>query len=216
MKIKIEMHCHTRHSSDGFITEDQLGEVCKHKKIDCVCVSDHNSVAGALEYSKSCSIKIIVGEEIRTLQGEIIGLFINEQIPPGLSLKETIQRIKEQHGIVYLPHPFDEIRRSAIKERDIDCIKDQIDVIEIFNSRTLNPKYNKMAMEFATNNNIPVVVGSDAHHKYELGLSYMELENFNDPQSFLRSLKSARYVMRRSPFLLRAYIKFLKILTGKK
>jgi hypothetical protein len=210
------MHCHTKYSSDGFITGKQLDEMCEIKKIDCVCLTDHNSLTGAIEYSKNCSVKIVVGEEIKTIQGEVIGLFIREHIPPGLSLKETIRRIKEQYGIVYLPHPFDEVRHSAIKENDVVAVKDQIDVIEIFNSRTLNPKYNKMALEFAVGNNIPAVVGSDAHYKYELGLSYMTMERFDDAQGFLMSVKNAKYVTRRCPFLLRAYIKGLKILTGKK
>lgn len=214
--VKIEMHYHTKYSSDGFITGEQLDRICESRKINCVCVTDHNSIRGALEYSKNCSVKIVVGEEIRTLQGEVIGLFISEHIPPGLSLKETIQRIKEQHGIVYMPHPFDEVRHSAVKERDVVSVKEQIDVIEIFNSRTLNPKYNRMAAEFAAKNNIPVVVGSDAHYKYELGLSYMNMESFDDSQSFLRNIKNAKYVTGRCPLLLRAYIKGLKILAGKK
>lgn len=209
------MHCHTKYSSDGFITEKQLDKICRIRKIDCVCLTDHNSMKGALEYSKNCSVRIIIGEEIKTLQGEIIGLFISEHIPPGLSLKETIQKIKEQHGIVYLPHPFDEIRHSAVKKKDVISVKDQIDVIEIFNSRTLNPKYNRLAVEFAAKKNMPVVVGSDAHHKYELGLSYMNMESFDDSQSFLKSIKNAKYVTRRCPFLLRVYIKGLKILTGE-
>lgn len=213
--IKVEMHSHTRYSPDGFINEQQLARQAKRKGIDCICVTDHNTIQGALEFSKKLPLKIVVGEEIRTVDGEITGLFLRKEIPPGLSLTETISKIKGQDGIVYVPHPFDEFRDSAVRINEVEKIKNLIDVIEVFNSRTLNPNYNRMVLEFAQKNNITVAVGSDAHHMYELGQCYMEMADFHDKESFLESLRGATYVIKKCPFALRLYLKGLKFLTGK-
>ncbi len=213
--INIEMHCHTSFSQDGFITPKTLVRQCRKRQIDCVCITDHNIMQGAVEFAGQAAIKIIVGEEIETGQGEIIGLFLKEEIPPGLGAEATIEKIKSQGGITYLPHPFDEFRKSAVKLNDAEKIKSSIDVIEVFNSRTFNSKYNAMALDFARQNDIVVAVGSDAHHRLELGNSYMQMDDFDGPESFLKSLRDATYVARKCPFILRLYIKGLKILTGK-
>ncbi len=213
--IKVEMHCHTYFSPDGFITPRTLTERCSKKGVDCVCLTDHNLLRGAMEFAKQAGVRIIMGEEVATGQGEVTGLFLKEEISRGLGLKKTVEKIKAQGGIVYLPHPFDEFRKSAVKLKDAEQIKGMLDVIEIFNSRTFNHKYNEMAMEFSRQNNLVAAVGSDAHHPLEIGRSYMVMKDFDGPESFLESLRTAGYVTRRCPFLLRLYLKGLKILTGK-
>jgi len=170
---------------------------------------------GAVEFAKQVPIRIIIGEEIATGQGDVTGLFIKEEIPPGLGIETTIKRIKAQDGIVYLPHPFDEFRKSAVKLKDAEQVKDRIDIIEIFNSRTFNSKYNTMALAFAEKYNIPVAVGSDAHHPLEIGNSHMLMDDFKSPADFLQNLRNATYHTKKCPFILRLYIKALKILTGK-
>jgi predicted metal-dependent phosphoesterase TrpH len=180
-----------------------------------VCITDHNIIRGAIEFSQQTPIRIIIGGEIATGQGDVTGLFLQEEIPPNLSIKETVNIIKAQGGLVYLPHPFDGFRKSAVKLKDIEQVKDRIDIIEIFNSRTFNSKYNAMALEFAEKHDIPTAVGSDAHHPLELGNSYMQMEDFDGPKSLLKSLRNATYVTRKCSFTLRLYIKMLKILTGK-
>jgi predicted metal-dependent phosphoesterase TrpH len=171
---------------------------------------------GAIEFAKQEDIKIIIGEEVRTQEGEVIGLFLEKEIQPGLTLEETVEKIKEQQGVVYLPHPFDEFRDSAVKIDDAEKIKNKIDLIEVFNSRTFNPKYNQLAQEFAKNNRIIQVVGSDAHHIHELGHCFMELNEFNGPEAFLNNIRTAKYKTKKCPFLLRIYLKVLRILMGKK
>ena len=190
-KIKIEMHCHTNFSSDGFITPQSLTKRCQEKRIDCVCITDHDSMSGAVEFAKRVPVRIIVGEEVTTGEGDITGLFLTEQIPPGLGVEQTIKMIKTQGGIVYLPHPFDEFRKSAVKPKIVEKVKYDIDIIEVFNSRTLNTKYNNMALEFAQENNIAVAVGSDAHHTLEIGNSYMQVDDFNGPEEFVVCLRNA-------------------------
>ena len=213
--IKVEMHCHTYFSPDGFITPETLTEQCSKKRIDCVCITEHNLLRGAVEFAKQVPVKIVIGEEVATGQGDVIGLFLKEEISPGLGAKKTVEKIKAQGGIVYLPHPFDEFRKSAVKLKDAEEIKGMLDVIEIFNSRTFNHKYNEMALEFSRQNNLIAAVGSDAHHPLEIGRSYMVMRDFDGPESFLENLRTASYVTRRCPFLLRLYLKGLKILTGK-
>jgi hypothetical protein len=161
-------------------------------------------------------IRIIVGEEIDAEEGEIIGLFLKEEIPSGLSLKAAVKKIKNQGGIVYVPHPFDSFRKAALKHNDVEKIKNDIDVVEIFNSRTLFDKYNRMAFEFSRKNNFLVSVGSDAHYKYEIGNSYMEMEDFGDTDSFLERLKDAKLFAYKTPLTVRLYIKILKNFRSKR
>jgi len=213
--LRVEMHSHTYFSQDGFITIKTFAKQCRKKQLGCVCITDHNTVRGAVEFSKQLYVKIVIGEEIETGQGDLIGLFIKEEIPPRLGVDVTVTRIKEQKGIVYLPHPFDEFRKSSVKLEYAEKAKDDIDIIEVFNSRTFNSKYNSMALEFARKHNIAIAVGSDAHHPFELGRSYVQMENFDGPVEFLENLRKATYVAKKCPFILRLYIKGLKILTGK-
>ncbi|MHC4255127.1 MAG: PHP domain-containing protein [Planctomycetota bacterium] len=209
------MHAHTCFSKDGFITAEALIQQCRKKQIDCVCITDHNTMRGVSEFTKQNEIKIIAGEEIESRAGEIIGLFLNEEIPPGLTLEQTVDEIKQQEGLVYLPHPFDEFRNSAVKIEEAEKIKDKIDFIEVYNSRTLNPKYNRLAQQYASDNRIIPVVGSDCHHEFEIGHCTMVIDDFDGPCSFLENLRSATYSARKCPLVLRLYLKGLKIITGK-
>lgn len=213
--MKVEMHCHTYYSPDGFISPENMIKQCRRKNIDCVCITDHNTIQGAAEFAKSVGVKIVTGEEVETGQGDLIGLFLNSEISPRLGLEKTAEQIKQQGGLVYLPHPFDEFRKSSVKTVVAEKIKHLIDIVEIFNSRTFDMEYNRMAEEFANANNIAVSVGSDAHHPLEYENAYVLMEDFDGPESFLENLKKARLFMKKCPLLLRAYIKGLKILTGK-
>lgn len=188
---------------------------CKKKQLDCVCITDHDILAGAIEFAKNTSVRIINGIEVSSGQGDIIGLFLKHEIQSGMGLENTIKKIKEQGGVVYLPHPFDEFRKSSVKIKEAERFKSEIDIMEVFNSRTFNSKCNDMAVNFAKKNNIVTAVGSDAHHPWELGNAYMIMNDFEDADSFLKSLETATYFARKCPFILRLYIKGLKILTGK-
>jgi predicted metal-dependent phosphoesterase TrpH len=213
--MRVVTHCHTYFSEDGFITPQSLTKQCKKRHIDCVCITDHGLMRALVEFAGRVPVRIIPGEEIPTGQGEIIGLFLKEEIPGDLGLEQTVNRIKAQGGIVYLPHPFDEFRKSAVKLKDAEKLKNQIDVVEVFNSRTRNAQYDALALRFARENNIVMAVGSDAHHPFELGNAYMEMRDFDGPEDFLKNLKSATYKAKKCPFALRLYIKALKIATGR-
>ena len=162
LTVKVDMHVHTSCSPDSLIKVDDLLATCDRKGIDCVAVIDHDTAEAALELHRQAPSRIIVGEEIHTTAGEIAGLFLKETIPPGLSPLETIERIKEQGGLVYLPHPFDHMRGSVLDRQTLDEIWEKIDIVETFNSRNAFPWNNWKSENFARKKGILTAVGSDA------------------------------------------------------
>jgi hypothetical protein len=200
MGIKLDLHVHTRYSWDSYTTLEEIVTGLQVKGIDGLAVTDHNTIVGALKLKEIAPSPpaIIVGEEIKTREGEIIGLFLTEEIPPDLTPEETVFRIKSQGGLVCIPHPFDRLRKLRLKTKALYRIIDQVDIIEAFNSRNLFNRDNGKAKKLAVLKGIPVCAGSDAHSLYELGRSYVEVENFRSPKEFLENLSSAKLVMKKS------------------
>lgn len=188
--IKVDLHVHTRYSSDSNIDIGKLEELCKWRKI-IPAITDHNTFEGAVMFRENC----IKGEEIRTEEGEIIGLFMTAEIRKGLSIEETVEKIREQGALVYVPHPFDSLRRSAIRRLDF-----KIDILEVFNSRNIFNSANKEAFEYAKAKKIPMGVGSDAHFLSNVGESHLLMEPFDveSPKEFLKNLRKAEFVTRKT------------------
>jgi predicted metal-dependent phosphoesterase TrpH len=207
--IKTDLHVHTKYSHDSFLNFKTLENLYLKKGINCLAITDHNEIEGALRFKEyTQKIKVIIGEEVFTTHGEIIGLFLNEKIPAGLSPEETVFRIKNQGGLVYIPHPFDYDRRKSILEFDkIKELIDDIDIIEVFNSRTRNQIYNDNALELAIETNKIKAVGSDAHTFLELGRSYQELADFQNTEQFLANLNEANLSFEPSPKLVHYHTK---------
>jgi len=193
--MKVDLHVHTHYSKCANLKFEDLRKLTKKFNI-FPAITDHNKIEGAVKF-KDC----IIGEEINTTEGEIIGLFLNERIKPYLSIEETIEKIKEQGGIVYIPHPYDWIRINHIKRMDF-----KINLIEVFNGRVIQQKVNKKAVEFAEKNNIIKGVGSDTHNKLEFGRIYNEIEEFNSPKEFLKNMKKAKLVMNQHPLFVHAVV----------
>ena len=212
--IRVDPHIHTVYSKDGFVTARALIDVCIRRRIDCVAICDHNTIQGALQFKDEVPLKIIVGEEIDTSEGEMIGLFLRKMIPLGLSPGETVERIKGQNGLVYIPHPFDTYRRASISVDALNQIVNYIDIVEVFNSRSLFSDSNKKALQFAQKNGFAFAVASDAHSKYEIGNSYVEMGDFNTKEGFLENLRNAKLVTKRTSIFVRMWIKFLKTMHG--
>ena len=135
---------------------------------------------------------IIPGEEILTLNGEVIGFFLSQEIPSKLSMKDTIARIKAQGGLVCIPHPYDRLRYSLFKDQVIDDIMSQVDIIEGFNARSLSPGSSTKALELARKYGKPASAGSDAHTVPEIGNAYIEMQDFKDKEEFLVSLSKGK------------------------
>ena len=176
-KYKTEFHVHTRYSHDSILSLFLLKILCKIKKIDTIVITDHNEIKGALkckEKFKKSNIEVIVGEEILTSCGEIIGLRLNKKIEPNLTPEETIRKIKLQNGLVYVPHPYDEKRyKTVLIESEIEKNKNDIDFIEIYNGRNVSELFGIKQQEIARKYNIKNIIGSDAHTFFEIGRNYI-------------------------------------------
>ena len=179
--LSVEFHCHTIFSKDSLTTPRTLVETCRRKGIDRVVVTDHNTIVGALAAQALAPDLVIVGEEILTTKGEILAAFVTDEISPFLSPQETITRLKDQGAFISVSHPFDRLRNGAWKEDDLLEILPQVDAIEVFNSRCMDPQSNRDARIFAEKHNIAGTVGSDAHAAFELGRSVLILEQYEDP-----------------------------------
>jgi hypothetical protein len=204
---------HTDHSPDCATPVDTLLETAKARGLDAIAITDHNEISGALEArDRADGIKVIVAEEIKTAdQGEVIGLFIEEKIPRGLSLEETIAALKDQGGIVYVPHPFDRMHSVPDYEHLLKVVED-IDAIEVFNPRVAFSTFNEEAARFAAKYRITAGAGSDSHVAQGLGSVKIRMRDFDGPAEFIASLRDADIVRKRQSLL---YVQALKFIQTK-
>ena len=196
--LKADLHIHTKYSADCNTSLEQIISRCQQTGINCIAIADHGTIEGALKMQSIAPFVIIVAEEILTPRGEIMGMFLKEGIPSGLSVEETISRIKAQDALVSIPHPFDMFRHSALDSEIIEQLADQIDVIEVFNSRSLLHRSSAKAQLFAQKYGIPGSAGSDAHTAHEIGNAYVEVPEFNGRDDFLNALAQGGIVGRRT------------------
>ena len=197
--LKADLHVHTWHSVDSSMSYDQLIEACLGKGINCVAIADHGTTRGARDLQKIAPFKIIVCEEVLTPYGEIMGMFLKEDIPWKVPLEEAIKLIHGQGGLVNIPHPFDRVRPSAFRNlKVLESIADQVDIIEVFNSRSLFPGIESKARAFAAKHNKIISNGSDGHSPSEIGYACVEMAEFNTGEEFLSSLSAGRLYGRKS------------------
>src|SRR5213595_673096 len=206
--IVCDLHMHTSWSHDCAIEVEDLLTHAETEGLGAIAITDHNAFGGALEaLAATTSLTVIPGEEIKTDgQGEVIGLFLSEEIPRGLPFAETLAAIHEQNGVAYLPHPFDRMHSipdAATLRRHLD----EIDVFEVYNARLLFDAYNEEALRFARKYNLTMGAGSDAHVLQGVGTGALRMREFHDREEFLASLGSAQ-VLRRPKSLL--YLQSLK------
>lgn len=211
MKINIDLHVHTNYSRCAILKPAEIEPLALKRGLDAVAITDHNTIDGALEVKNHAKkIKVIIGEEIKTTKGEIIGYFLNEQIPPFLSPEETIKEIKRQGGLVSVPHPFDRLRSSRLEAETLEKILPDIDMIEVFNARDILTGEDSGLMEKACQLGITHVAASDAHLSVEVGRSYITMEDFESSADFLENIKNLTAVKRKSPFWVHLVTKVLK------
>lgn len=190
--MKVDMHVHTCYSKDATLSLETIVESCRRRGLDGVAITDHNTIAGALALKEMASFLVIMGEEINTTKGEILGFFLKEEIPGGLTPEEAMAHIREQGGLVGVPHPLDRVRRSAMGQVALLDILDELDFLEGFNSRVTFPSDNRKAQALAKAQGLPITAGSDAHTAYEIGRAYVEMPNFNGREGFLEALREAQ------------------------
>ena len=166
--------------------------------INCIAIADHGTIEGAVKMQSLAPFPVIIAEEILTPHGEIMGMFLKEGIPSGLSVEHTISRIRAQGGLVCIPHPYDTFRQSALSNRILEEIVEHIDVIEVFNARGLLPRDSNKARVFAEKYSILKSAGSDAHTPQEIGNAYVEMPEFNGKDDFLKALAAGKIFGRRT------------------
>jgi hypothetical protein len=217
MTSNFEFHCHSKFSKCSNVEIEDIIKKCEKKGINGIALADHNTIEGALELKSKAPnwLRVVIGEEILTNSGEIIGLFLNKEIKPKLSLAETILEIKRQGGLVILPHPFDRIR-SKITSKEIDENIDYFDAIETFNARCFFPSDNKKAENYAKNNEKIGICGSDSHFLGEYGRTIISNINLDSPQEFLKSLKNSTFKTAKISILFYIISKLRKIVKKRK
>ena len=195
--VRGDFHMHTYYSYDCMTSPEALVRRCNDVGLDCIAVTDHNSLAGAKAVSAIANFTVILGEEVKSTAGEITGLFLTEEVPPGLSPVETAKRIKEQGALVSVPHPFSGYGRSSLAEPAVTELLPYVDLIEAFNARTMSRETNERGRAFAKAHGLAATAVSDAHTLGELGRTYTELPDFDGtPEGFKEALREARLVER--------------------
>ena len=182
-----DFHCHTRFSRDSILREETFIRKAIERGLTHVCVTNHNNVEGAIavrdkvaELGLEDQLTVILGEEVSTADGEVVGMFLARTIPRGLSANETADEIHRQGGLVSIPHPFDPFRQSHIKEGPLRNLAEmgKIDAVEVFNSRITIPAHNTEAAEFAARYGIPGIACSDSHSAFEVAMCFNSLPPF--------------------------------------
>ena len=190
--LKADLHIHTEYSMDCTTPLEKVIQRCLEIGINCIAVADHGTIEGALKLQNIAPFPVIVAEEILTPHGEIMGMFLTEGIPSGLSVEQTIAHIRAQGGLVCLPHPFDTLRHSALNSRKIETIIAQIDIIEVFNARSPLMRGSAKANMLAEKYGILKSAGSDAHTIVEIGNAYVEMPQFSGKDDFLQALEKGK------------------------
>ena len=180
---------------------EQIVQRCLEVGINCIAVADHNTIAGALKLKEFAPFEVITAEEVLTPVGEIMGLFLSEAVPRGLSPQETISRIRSQGGLVGIPHPFGRSLPWNVNPLISTEILSQVDIIETFNSRTPFSNSNVKAWKLAREHGKATSAGSDAHTLGEIGRAYVEMPEFDGPEDFLNSLAHGKIFGQKSSYL---------------
>lgn len=186
--LRADLHIHTEYSMDCSTPLEKIISRCLETGINCVAIADHGTIEGALKMQSLAPFPVIIAEEILTPHGEIMGMFLKETIPSGLSAPEAISQIKAQDALVCIPHPFDKIRHSGLNSNMIEEMAGQLDVIEVFNARSLIHQPSTKAQMFAEKYGIGQSAGSDAHTLLEIGNACVEMPEFNGKGDFLQAL----------------------------
>jgi predicted metal-dependent phosphoesterase TrpH len=191
-RVLVDCHLHTVASGDAITTLDQLAERVHQLGLDVVCITDHNEISAAQTAAeRAIGARVIVGEEIRTQLGDMIGLFLTARIPYVLPAADVARMIRAQGGLVYLPHPFDPGRSSLGDGAVRLCEAGLADVIEVFNAKIADQAINDRAAELAGRFGLPRAAGSDAHDPDGIGAAFLDMPDFDGPDSFLAALDQA-------------------------
>ncbi|MGB8860537.1 MAG: PHP domain-containing protein [Ilumatobacteraceae bacterium] len=193
--VRVDLHSHTMWSGDSTTTPEEIEEAVVEAGLDVLCVTDHNAIRGATDLTDRLPCRVIVGEELRTQAGEIIGLFLTDRIAAGTPPAAAAHAIRAQGGVVYIPHPFDPMRRN-LAEPALYALAAEglVDAVEVLNAKTSLRSLNERAARFAAEFDLAAGAGSDAHVPLALGSAYVEMPDFDGPADFLAKLREGSIV----------------------
>jgi predicted metal-dependent phosphoesterase TrpH len=190
--MKADLHIHTCYSPDCNSSLESIIDRCEKLGIDCIAITDHDTIEGALKMREMAPFPVIIGEEVMSLDGEIIGYFLTEEIPGGLPPEEVIHQIKGQGGLVCLPHPFDSFGRFPLRSSKREALLSKVDIIEVFNAHSPFLSSSKQARALVQRNGLLASAGSDAHAPREIGKAYVEMPAFEGPEEFKVALSKGK------------------------
>jgi len=208
--IKVDLHTHSSASPDGGISPEQYAKALSDGQLDCIAITDHNSVDLAQSLHKSLGDQIIVGEEIMTSEGELIGLFLHSFVMPHQTAEATAKSIKAQGGIVYVPHPLETVRKGLPKSV-LDDIAELVDVVEVHNGRAVFQNRGPHAATWARLNRKEIAASSDAHGHKGLGSAYTQMSESPTASNIVKLLETARFVTNRPPLRALLYPKIHRL-----
>lgn len=208
--IKLDLHTHSALSPDGSLTELDYQKLLETRVLDCIAITDHDQIDFALGMHTKYKDKIIVGQEVTTKQGEIIGLFLNQLIEPNQDIQVAVKQIRDQSGLVYIPHPFETVR-SGITKETLGSIKSDVDIVEAHNGRAVFQNKGPEATTWARLNNKVIASSSDAHGPTGIGTSYTNVKTIPTKDNLLEQLTMARLETKRPPLLSLLYPKFNRL-----
>lgn len=206
-----DFHIHTRTSRDSILTEEKFVRTAVERGLTHVAVTNHNNVEGAVAVRETVErlgladrLTVILGEEVSTADGEVVGIFLTETIPPGLSADATADAIHEQGGLVSVPHPYDPFRASHIREEPLLRLAEagKIDMVEVFNSRVTFQRHNQQAAELAARYGLPAIAASDSHSALEVAMSFNVLPAFSTAAELVAALGENEWHGSRSTVLI--------------
>lgn len=208
--IKIDLHTHSSASKDGGIRPDEYASALEEGEFDFIAITDHDTITAAVSLNEALGNRIIVGEEISTTKGEIIGLFLKEVVNPGQTPEATVKAIKSQGGLVYIPHPFETVR-SGLSEKELSKIADEVDIVEVHNGRAVFQNRGPKAATWATLNRKAQAASSDAHGYKGLGTTYTQVKEKPNKTNLVKLLKTARFETNRPPLRSLLYPKYNRL-----
>ncbi len=205
--IKIDLHTHSSASHDGGITAEEYMHVLENGQLDYIAITDHDTISMARKLQQSIGSKIIIGEEISTLQGDLVGLFLYQAVKPGMTALETAQAISSQGGLVYVPHPFETLRKGLTQDV-LDAIRDEVHIVEVHNGRAVFQNKGSEAFLWTRLHNKVGAASSDAHGLKGLGTTYSQIRKAPTADNLLEQLSKAHYSVRRPPLTSLLYPKY--------
>jgi predicted metal-dependent phosphoesterase TrpH len=192
-RIRLDMHMHTEYSRDSRVALADFAQLAKNAHLGAVCITDHDTIEGGLRLREmDTGLQVIVGEEITSADGEIVGLYLEKKVAPRLTAEHTIDLIHEQGGLAYVPHPFSRNRRRHLRRSVLERVASKLDIVEVFNAREAASSSNVRALEFARQHSLPGGVGSDSHRRTEIGGAYVDVAPFVTPQELLVALREGK------------------------